>query len=96
VFQSVKSGLGALSLRTVWGVGQREAAADDDGFTDVPDTDNVAFAKATVLGILDAYSGKMRLINPDERWWLAGIVGRVELPAVADGGGRQREKYFSI
>jgi hypothetical protein len=39
-----------------------------DGLTDVPDTDNVAFAKATVLGILDAYSGKMRLINPDERW----------------------------
>jgi hypothetical protein len=62
-----KSDLGPLSLRTVWGVGQREAA-DDDEFTDVPDTDNVAFAKATMLGILDAYSGKMRLINPDERW----------------------------
>jgi hypothetical protein len=62
-----KDGLGALSLSAVWGVGQRAAAGDDE-FTDVPDTDNVAFAKATVLGILDAYSGKMRLINPDERW----------------------------
>jgi hypothetical protein len=61
----------------------------------IPPTDNVAFAKAMMLGILDADSGKMRLMKPDKRHACGELRGSWEVEEVwsSPHGGTQSEKY---